>query len=183
MHPSIWLAILAWTLAALLFALILITYALVFSIIAEFLGAPFYEEIGVRIDKADSQAIVERTIWQEIKLAAFQESQKLLVVLLLSIFGFVMGLLPVIGHAFGVAFGFLVLVTTAGADSVGPALARRGLLLRERRVWVLNNLAPVLGLGCAKALGLVIPVFNIIVLPMAAAGGTLLVQTYDQPKK
>lgn len=176
---SWWIAALVWIGIVAVFGLLLVGYAFVFSIVAEVIGAPFYEEIGVRLDKSAGAPIVERTIWQEVVFAVRQESVKLVLLGLVALFGFVLQFLPGVGQVLSAVFGFSVLVVTAGADAVGPALARRGLMLADRRKWVLAHLAPVLGLGAAKALGLVIPVFNIVVLPMAAAGGTRLVQHYD----
>lgn len=175
-----WVGALVWTGIIAVFLLMLIGYAFIFSMIAEVIGAPFYEEIGARIDKAAKAAIVERSIWQEVWLAVTQESVKLALLGVVVLFGFVLQFLPGVGQLVSAGFGFCVLIVTAGADAVGPALARRGLMLGDRRKWVIKHLFPVLGLGAAKALGLVVPIFNIIVLPMASAGGTLLVQKYDK---
>ena len=160
--------------------LVLIAYAFLFPMIAEVIGAPFYEEIGVRIDKEARRPIVERAWYVEVKLAVDQEARKLVVVVALSFLIFVLQFAPVIGQGLSVAIGFAVLVLTLGADSVRPALARRGLMLSDRRKWVLAHLRPVVGMGLAKALGLIVPVLNIVVLPMAAAGGTILVQEFDE---
>lgn len=172
--------VIAWLVLILVFSLVLILYALVFSLIAEVLGAPFYEEIGMRIDKKKGVSVVERPWYKEVWFAVTQESRKLVVLVLVSLVIFVLQFAPVVGQLLSMVLGFGLLVITAGADAVGPALARRGLMLRDRRKWVLGHLRPVLGLGIAKALGLVVPAFNIVVLPMASAGGTLLVQKYGQ---
>lgn len=175
-----WVATLLWIGIVAVFLLVLIGYAFVFSIIAEVIGAPFYEEIGVRMDKAAKQGIVERPWYKEVWFAITQESVKLVLLGVVVLFGFVLQFLPGVGQVLSVIFGFGVLIVTSGADAVGPPLARRGLMLSDRRKWVIKHILPVLGLGAAKALGLVVPVFNIVVLPMAAAGGTLLVQKYDK---
>jgi len=93
---------------------------------------------------------------------------------------FVLQFLPGVGQVIGVVGGALMLVITLGADAVGPPLARRGLTLGDRRRWVIKHLMVVCGLGTAKAIGLIIPILNIVVLPIAAVAGTLLVQTYEQ---
>ena len=159
--------------------LVLMVYAFVFPMIPVVDGAPFYEAIGARIDEDAKQPIVERPWYAEVKLAIDQEWRKLVVLALLSVLVFVLQFAPVIGQVLSLIIGFAVLILTLGADSVGPALARRGLMLGDRRRWVLKHWRPVVGIGLAKALGLFVPVLNIVVLPMAAAGGTLLVQIYD----
>ncbi len=176
-------ALLAWVIRIAIMTLVFIAYAFLFPMIAEILGAPFYEAIGGRIDKAHDQAVVERPWYVEVWLAISQESRKLLVLIVMSFVILVLQFAPVIGQVLSAALGFAALVVTLGADSVGPPLARRGLMLGDRRKWVLKNLRPVMGMGLAKALGLIVPVFNVIVLPMAAAGGTLLVQKYDKVGK
>lgn len=174
---GVWLKTIIWVATLLL---VLIAYAFVFPMIAEVIGAPFYETIGARMDEEAKQPIVERPWYTEVKLAIDQELRKLVVLALLSVLVFILQFAPVIGQMLSVAIGSFVLILTLGADSVGPALARRGLMLGDRRRWVFQHLRPVIGIGIAKALGLFVPILNVVVLPMAAAGGTLLVQTYDK---
>ncbi len=173
---------LAWIIRVAIMLLVFIAYAFLFPMIAEVLGAPFYEAIGGRIDEAHDQAIVERPWYVEVKLALSQESRKLIVLIAMSFVVLILQFAPVIGQVLSAALGFVALVVTLGADSVGPPLARRGLMLGDRRKWVFKHMRPVIGMGLAKALGLIVPVFNVVVLPMAAAGGTLLVQKYDKAK-
>lgn len=175
--------VLVWIITILIFLLLFVVYAFVFSMVAEVIGAPFYEGIGGKIDKKYKHEVVERSIGEEIVLAISQESRKLVAIIVVGFIVFVLQFAPVIGQLLSAGLGFAVLVITLGADAVGPALARRGLMLGERRKWVLRHLRPVIGMGLAKALGLVVPVFNIIVLPFASAGGTLLVQKYDKRKQ
>ena len=47
--------------------LVLMVYAFVFPMIAEVVGAPFYEAIGARIDEDAKQPIVERPWYAEVK--------------------------------------------------------------------------------------------------------------------
>ena len=171
--------VLAWIIAVFVYAAIVILYAFLFSIVAEVLGAPFYEEIGVRVDKRHGAAIVERPWYQEVWLAIVQESQKLAVLLVIGFAMFLLQFLPGIGQILSIVGGVTILAVTLGGDAVGPALARRGYMLGDRRRWVLKHLMVVSGLGAAKAIGLIIPILNTVVLPFAAAGGTLLVQKYD----
>jgi uncharacterized protein involved in cysteine biosynthesis len=172
--------ILAWIIRLAILMLVFVAYAFLFPMIAEILGAPFYEAIGGRIDEAHDQAIVERPWYIEVKLALSQESRKLAVLIVMSIVILILQFAPVIGQILSATLGFAALVITLGADSVGPPLARRGLMLGDRRKWVIGNIKPVIGIGLGKSLGLMIPIFNVVVLPMAAAGGTLLVQKYDK---
>ncbi len=176
-----WLwSVLAWVAIVAIYAAVFLIYAFLFSIIAEILGAPFYEEIGARVDKRHGVAIVERAWYQEVWLAVGQESRKLVALVAAGLVIFVLQFLPGVGQVIGVVGGALMLVITLGADAVGPPLARRGLTLGDRRRWVIKHLMVVCGLGTAKAIGLIIPILNIVVLPIAAVAGTLLVQTYEQ---
>lgn len=173
-------AVLTWAIRVFVFLLLLLLYAFVFPIVAEVVGAPFYEEIGARLDRAAGVAVVERGWRQEIALMIGQESRKLALMFAVGVVIIFLQFAPIVGQALSVALGFFLLVLTLGSDAVAPALSRRGLLLRDRRVWVSAHWPAVAGLGMAKAAGLFVPLFNIVVLPMAAAGGTLLVQSYEK---
>ena len=171
---------LEWIVAIAFLVALVIVYAFLFSIVAEILGAPFYEEIGARVDKRHNISIVERPWYKEVLMTISQESRKLVAIGCVMILAFFLQFIPIVGQVVSAVIGFAMLVLTLGADAVGPALYRRGLMLNARRRWVLKNAMPVIGMGLAKALGLVIPVLNIVVLPMSASGGTLLVQKYDK---
>lgn len=175
-------SIIGWLISIMIFIVCLIIYAFAFSIIAEVLGAPFYEEIGVRVDRLHNVEIVERPWYKEVLMTVSQESRKLVALLAIGVFVFVLQFIPVLGQIGSVVLGFAVLVITLGADAVGPALYRRGLILSDRRRWVIKHIWPVVGMGIAKAVGLVVPVLNIVVLPMASSGGTMLVQKYERER-
>ncbi|PIR47389.1 hypothetical protein COV06_03865 [Candidatus Uhrbacteria bacterium CG10_big_fil_rev_8_21_14_0_10_50_16] len=176
---SFWLVLLMWIVYLLFFFLVLLGYAFFFSLIAEVVGSPFYEELGARLEKQHNQVIIERPWYKEILFTITQESRKAVLLGVVVMIGFLLQFLPVVGQVLSGVLGFGVLLVTSGGDAVSPALARRGLMLGDRRRWVVKHLGPVLGLGTAKALGLLIPFFNIFVLPMSAAAGTLLVQKYN----
>lgn len=178
-YESVWLVVLTWMVYLIFLFLALLVYAFLFSMIAEVIGAPFYEELGVRLDRQENRAFVERPWYREVWFALTQESRKALLLGAVVVIGFFLQFFPVVGQILSGVLGFVVLLVTAGGDAVGPALARRGLMLGERRKWVLTHLGPVLGLGAAKAVGLLIPFVNIFVPPVAAVAGTLLVQEQE----
>jgi len=166
--------------SVLLFVFVIIVYALGFSILAELLGAPFYEEIGVRVDQAADFSVNERPWWKDIFIVFKQEVSKMLILGIIGFFLVLLQFAPGTGQVISVVFGFLMTIIVMGADSVAPALYRRGFGYLDRRKWVLIHIWPVIGIGMAKMFGLFIPGLNIVVLPMAAAGGTMLVQKYNR---
>ncbi|MBI2476724.1 EI24 domain-containing protein [Candidatus Uhrbacteria bacterium] len=181
--PHWLLTLFAWVIRAAVLVLFFVIYAFLFPIIAEIVGAPFYEAIGARVDAEAGVSIVERPWYREVTMTVNQEARKLVALMGIGVFIFVLQFAPVVGQVLSAVIGFGALVVTLGADGVGPALTRRGLTLHARRAWVLKHLRLVMGLGVAKAIGLAIPVLNIVVLPIAAVGGTLLVQKVESRSK
>lgn len=61
-------------------------------------------------------------------------------------------------------------------EALDPTFGRRRMSLAEKRAWMAARRAPILGLGAAVVLGnFILPIVGtLIVVPAAAAGGTLL---------
>lgn len=59
-------------------------------------------------------------------------------------------------------------------DSASPALDRRRLRFRDKRRWVLDQPALMLGYGVAAFLTCLVPGLNLLAMPVLVVGGTLL---------
>jgi len=140
------------------------------------IGEPFYELIAERVD--DSCGGVAnpvdipwyRDIWRGIK-----ESVRL--VTLAAIFGillFLAGLLPFVGQTVVPVIGALIGGWALAIELTGVAFARRGMALRQRREHLRRNRALTLGFGTTVFVLFLIPGINILVMPGAVAGATLL---------
>ncbi|MEO0356099.1 MAG: EI24 domain-containing protein, partial [Cyanobacteria bacterium P01_A01_bin.3] len=79
--------------------------------------------------------------------------------------------LPGVGTVPSVAIA--IFLTTL--DMVDPALGLRGYSLNRKLGFVRRNLALLLGFGVVTFLVFTVPVLNLLILPVATIGGTLLV--------
>lgn len=142
--------------------------------LARVLLAPFAEALsrkthelthsGVRYQSALGWA---RAMWEGLKLVLLQ-----LLVLLL---GFGLSLfLPVIGHVLLVALTVLL----CGTDYLDVPLSARGLPLRAKLNLLWRHKALVAGFACAAYVLLLIPLVNILSLPVGVIGATLLTDQF-----
>jgi len=84
---------------------------------------------------------------------------------------FLLGLVPIVGPFLSVAWGG----RAVAFQMTDPALSRRGLSFREKRLWHRAWGAESLGFGLAGMVGLLVPFANLVLGPALVAGGTLLV--------
>jgi CysZ protein len=84
---------------------------------------------------------------------------------------FLLGLIPVVGPFLSVAWGG----RAVAFQMTDPALTRRGLSFREKRLWHRAWRAESMGFGLAGMVGLLVPFANLVLGPALVAGGTLLV--------
>lgn len=79
--------------------------------------------------------------------------------------------IPVVGAIPSLAIA--VFLTTL--DMVDPALGMRGYLLKHKLQFVRHNFALLLGFGVVTFFVFTVPLLNLLILPVATIGGTLLV--------
>jgi CysZ protein len=120
-----------------------------------FAGSPSVEHINVG---------VLRAMWEGAKLVALQ-----LVVLA---FAFVLG---VVFPPVGVPLGIFLTLCVSGIDFLDVPLSLRGLPLRHKLGVLWQHKAVALGFSAACYLLLLIPLVNLVVLPVGVVGATLLV--------
>ena len=125
-------------------------------------AAPLYELVSVAVEK-DVLGLppVELNLWENVK-AIVEEAKKALLILMISI---VLLFIPVVNALAVVIAAFLL-----GWDFYDFPLARRGWPLGDRVTFVTRNFWSVMGFG----LWLVIPFVNVVLIPLAVAGGTIL---------
>jgi CysZ protein len=140
------------------------------------IGEPFYEKIAERVD--DSCGGVPnpvdtpwyKDIWRGIKDAAR-------LVTLSAVFGialFFCGLIPVVGQTVVPVIGALIGGWAIAIELTGVAFQRRGLYLRQRRQALRRNRFLALGFGTTAFVVFLVPGLNILLMPAAVAGATLL---------
>lgn len=113
-----------------------------------------------------------RAILEGLKLVVFQ----LLVALAALLFGL---FFPPVGAPVGVA----VAIFLCGLDFLDIPLSTRGLWLRRKLGVIWRNKFLAVGFGAAAYLMLLIPVFNMLALPVGVIGATLLIDSLEADEK
>lgn len=149
---------------------------LLYTAITLAIGEPFYEKIAEKVD--DSCGGVAnpvdtpwyRDIWRGIK-----DSARLVTLsLLFGVALFFAGLIPVVGQTVVPVIGALIGGWAIAMELTGVAFQRRGLYLRQRRQVLRRNRFLTLGFGTTAFLLFLVPGVNILLMPAAVAGATLL---------
>lgn len=89
---------------------------------------------------------------------------------------------PVVGPVVYSVFSFLFTAYYFALDYVDWPVARRGLGLRYRRALLSRRRSTFLGFGTGVWLFLLIPLVNLLFMPAAVAGGTLLYLDIEGPR-
>lgn len=126
------------------------------------LSSPIYEVISIEIEKDMFGATDQPTPWSRLPQLMLSEMGKSVVIISIPI---LMILIPGVNLAAGIVAAFLL-----GWDYYDYPLARRAWTLRDRWNFVKSEGWTVLGFG----VWLTIPVLQILFVPMAIAGGTIL---------
>lgn len=140
------------------------------------IGGPFYEHIAEQaeeqlgLDASDDGAGVARQLGRGVR-----DSLKLVVVALAgAIVLLVIGFIPVAGQIAGVVLGALFGAWVISLEMVGLVFQRRGLPFGERHRKLREHKAMTLGFGLPAYLLCLVPVLQLLVIPAAVVGGTLL---------
>lgn len=129
---------------------------------ANILACPVYEWVSVAIERDLSGGHVEEvSLWESLKLMG-EELKKVSFILSVSLF---LLIIPGVNLIATFITAFLV-----GWDFYDYPMARRGWSFRQRLSFVTKDFWAVMGLG----LWLMIPIVQIVLVPMAVAGGTIL---------
>jgi CysZ protein len=140
------------------------------------IGEPFYEAISKRIDDSlggirDEVSVgfwrqLPRSIVEAARLLFFTGAKGLLVVLVT--------LIPVVGAFIGPVLGAFIGGWAIALELTSVPFERRGLVLRHRRIKLGARRSLTLGFGVATFVCLLIPGIDILLMPGAVAGATLL---------
>ncbi len=168
--------------------LILLTVLLAygtFFIVQAMLAAPFNDLLSEKVELiaygnrplpfAPGQMLgdIGRTVFHELgKIAIYLGVMAPLLVLNWTI--------PVLGQALLLVVGFLFTTTFFSYDYLDLCMARRRWGFRRKWRVLRNNGALSIGFGSALSASLLIPVFGLMCVPIAAVGGALLFNDLDR---
>ncbi|HKQ80541.1 MAG TPA: EI24 domain-containing protein [Blastocatellia bacterium] len=152
------------------FLLVLLIACFLYLPLARVLLAPFAEALSRRTHVINTGQTVRqsnqswaRAMWEGLKLVMFQ--------LVITLVVLALGLaFPPVGAPVGVA----VAIFLGGLDFFDVPLSTQGLGLRKKLGVIWRNKSLALGFGAAVYLALLIPVINMLALPVGVIGATLL---------
>jgi CysZ protein len=159
----------------LMFLLALLIAYFLYLPVARVLLAPFAEALSRRAHAINAGRAMSqnnqgwaRAMWEGMKLVMFQ--------LVVALAALALGLaFPPVGAPVGVAIAIFL----GGLDFFDIPLSTRGLRLRKKLRVIWRNKSLALGFGAAAYLMLLIPVINMMALPVGVVGATLLIDALD----
>jgi CysZ protein len=151
-----------------------------FAALTNLIGQPFFETLSDRIERGlgDVPTADSRPWWRTLPRATAESLVLLLIGAAAGIVLLALNLLPVVGQvAAALVWGYLLAV-----ELLAIPLQRRGLHLRDRLRVLWRHRLLVTGFGVGAFLLFLIPLMNVIAMPGAIVGGTLLVRhIHDRP--
>jgi len=156
----------------------LLLAVLSFATLANMIGQPFFERISDRVERdlGDPPAGIDSPWWRTLPRATVESLLLFALILCINVPLFLLALTPVVGQSLvpliqAVISGYLLSV-----ELLAIPLERRGLHLRGRLRFAWSHRAPVAGFGVAAFLLFLVPLANVVAMPGAVVGGTLLVR-------
>ena len=176
-----WLHWLSWLLWPLFFISFFIAGFFTFTVLANLLAAPFYGKLSAKTSaliNGQTGAVVEQPLTKvmsaELKRAGYLVSRAL-PLLILSIIPGINVIAPFLWALFG-AWGMAL-------EYMAYPLENAGVLFSEQKQLVKSIRWGALSFGGVAAMGLTIPVLNIIVAPAAVIGATIYFNDVRKPVK
>jgi CysZ protein len=149
-----------------------------FTVIAQIIGQPFYERISDRIEDrlGAPPAGAGAPWWRSFPRASLESALLLALTLATTAPLFVLGLFPVLGQTVVPVLQAVVAGFFLAVELLAIPLERRGLHLAGRLRFVWRHRAQTLGFGITAFLLFLVPLMNVLAMPGAVVGATLLVR-------
>jgi CysZ protein len=152
-----------------------------FTVICQIIGQPFYERISDRIEHdlgvhRGGGAGQGAPWWRSFPRASLESALLLAMTLACTAPLFLLGLFPVFGQTVVPVLQTLVAGFFLAVELLAIPLERRGLHLGGRLRFVWRHRAQTLGFGITAFLLFLVPLMNVLAMPGAVVGATLLVR-------
>lgn len=158
---------------------LLVTAAFGMLVLAQIIAAPFNDALSEHVEEQRCGKAVSggglRALIGDVGRSVGLESAKLAIYAAIMAPLFLMSLLiPGVGAALYSGMGFGLTLFYLALDYIDWPASRRGLGARARFGWVRSHAGVALGFGLGAWLLLFVPVLNLLLMPAAVCGGTLL---------
>src|SRR4029450_5473904 len=149
-----------------------------FTVIAQIIGQPFYERISDRVEHqlGAPPPGADAPWWRTFPRASLESALLLALTLACTAPLFVLWLFPVLGPPVAPVFQALVAGFFLAVELLAIPLERRGVHLAGRLQFVWRHRAQTLGFGVTAFLLFLVPLMNVLAMPGAVVGATLLVR-------
>jgi CysZ protein len=169
-----WLAFLHVVLVPLLYLAGILAGAWLFALLAVVVASPFLGDLSSAVERVSSGAGPEpEPLWSGLAGAVGRELRKLAYYLPRLLLVFVLTLIPVL-NAFAPVLWFLFGAWIMAIQFCDYPTENRARPFRDTVALLQRNRGAALGYGSCAALALAIPIVNLLLIPAAVAGGTLL---------
>jgi len=185
--PDMWkwwhwlLAAPAWLLALLL---LLVLAALIFVMLSKILAGPFNDLLSGRVEDLEGIELLGPSTSIEAAVqfskSLFQECKKLVYYLVVVSIMLPLNLIPVAGNVLYAFFWGFFSIWFLGLEHYDYPLGRRNLDFGTRRAFARQNLHLLIGTGSGVAVILLIPLINLVMIPITVIGATLEFLRYDE---
>jgi CysZ protein len=149
-----------------------------FTVIAQIIGQPFYERISDRVEHqlGAPPAGADAPWWRSFPRASLESALLLGLTLACTVPLFLLGLFPVLGQTVVPVLQALVGGFFLAVELLAIPLERRGVHLAGRLRFVWRHRGQTLGFGITAFLLFLVPLMNVLAMPGAVVGATLLVR-------
>lgn len=175
-----WWAALYYLLIVLAVLVLLVVMVYLFAVVGNLLACPFLELLTRRVEMAAAGRLPEgpgqgmRAFFGEVLRVGGQQIKKVLLYVLVMGLLLLLNLAPGIGTAVYGVLAWLATCYFLVLEFVDYPLDRRGLSLGRKLAYVWRLRLAGLGFGAALFIQSIIPVLNLLLLPLGAVGATLL---------
>lgn len=173
-----WLAWLHWLLWLLFVLAVLLVMVYVFTVVANFIAAPFNGLLADRVEKLASPSnapspLASEPAWKDLLLSPLRELHKLLYFVGWAIPLLLLSFIPVI-NVVAPALWALFSAWMLALEYADYPLGRRSLSFREQRRLLRRHWPLTLGFGGMTLLLTLVPGLNFLAMPAAVIGATLM---------
>ena len=180
-----WLSFLDWLMWPVFAVLVLVTVYFSFSIVANFIAAPFNGLLAERVEQRLRGAVITDDGWKDllasVPRALHREMAKLLYQLPRFLLLLIITLIPVIGLAAPVLWFFFGAWMMAIQYCDYP-MDNNKISFHDLRSHLKTRRLSSLGFGALVSMGMLIPILNLLIMPAAVIGATIFwVEEFAQP--
>jgi len=155
----------------------LLLSVLLFTAVTLIIGQPFYEAISKRVDDlmgGVSGGDINVSFWKTLPRSIIENIRLLVVTISVGVLVFLIGLVPVAGQILGPVLGALLGGWAVALELTSVPFERRGMHLRQRRLRLRGRRSMALGFGAAAFVVFLVPGLDVLLMPAAVAGATML---------